>query len=165
MQDKYLEFIPFYVAESTAGTLTEDEINLPNNFLTRIGTEIHSIEVELQLPQDAPGINAIENVNYCITTQPFGAMGWLDEDYVIFKGKIDLKGEAAAGDYEVVISGHYPTYKLPKPILIVNQKIYVYIQSTNASTAAWVRGRIGVTFVKLTDALWREAYETWSPSG
>lgn len=164
--DRYIQFIPFNVTEESAATMTEQEIALFANFLTNQGIEIHGIVCEQSLPADNVAANSTESISIAITTQPFATMPNIDEDYVIWKHRLDISCGQSTNEFSNFKHVRaYPAYTVFRdPILVVAQKIYVYIQSTNASAAAGTKGRIHVKWVNLTKDIWQEAYQVWAPT-
>ena len=165
-EDKYIQFIPFSVSESDFSTLTEEEINLEVSYVNMTAIELHAVTVEPSMPGDIPDANGTETLDIFITTQPVSEVQYLNDEYVIYHTR--LIRHAGVDTYKpewIIVAGCPLHYKPAKPILLVQQKIYVYIKGTSGSVKHYVRGRLEVTYTRLSKDKWREAFETWAPTG
>ena len=163
VSDKFVNFIPIAVTESAASTLTEDEIDVATSFINRIALVIHKIDLHHDMVQDDPAAAAQETLTFALTTQPMAAMPTINDDYVIWRYRFTARGAATGGGGIFNVIGS--PYTFPIPLIVAQQKLYAYLQTTNSSNAGYCHGRIHVTYVRLTENEWREAWETWAPTG
>ena len=169
MTDKYPNVVPMAATEDSFGAFTEHEIDIPNSFITRTAMLVHQIEMLIPFPEDSPSTDAQETVTVSLHTQPRADHGRITDDYCIGYWRNTVRAGVAV--YLPLMfsqaEGLPSVYKFPddKPLIIVAQKLYLYIQSTNSSAAAYAHGRLLCTFKTLTEKEWREAFEVWAPTG
>lgn len=165
--DAYGQFLRYYVAESAAATLTEGNAILTGSTMrmggNAVAIEIHHILGSLSYPEDVPATTAVEYTRGAIATRSsLSSMPNLDEEYLIYKTGISLKGGVAT---YVPLIQHYedmPSYTVfDPPILLSHSKLYPYVQSSNSSAAATFKGYLFYFFVDISGDLAVEALEVF----